>query len=88
MGIVLSPDGNSLWFAEIIGGKIASFDIQSEKLCRIPDRSAGMSISAGRISAGRNDCELLEHPYISIHAKMPRASLNQGLRTQLCNDRL
>jgi len=32
MGIVLSPDGKSLWFAEIIGNKIANFDIQSEKL--------------------------------------------------------
>lgn len=36
MGIVLSPDGNSLWFAEIIGDKIASFDIQSEKLVEYP----------------------------------------------------
>jgi virginiamycin B lyase len=32
MGIVLSPDGKSLWFAEITGNKIASFDIQSEKI--------------------------------------------------------
>lgn len=36
MGIVLSPDGNGLWFAEIIGDKIASFDIQSEKLVEYP----------------------------------------------------
>jgi virginiamycin B lyase len=32
MGIVLSPDGKSLWFAEIIGNNIARFDIQSEKI--------------------------------------------------------
>jgi virginiamycin B lyase len=32
MGIVLSPDGKSLWFAEIIGNKIARFDIQSERM--------------------------------------------------------
>jgi virginiamycin B lyase len=32
MGIVLSPDGKSLWFAEITGNKIARFDIQSEKM--------------------------------------------------------
>lgn len=32
MGIALSPDGKSLWFAEITGDKIASFDIQSEKI--------------------------------------------------------
>jgi virginiamycin B lyase len=31
MGIVLSPDGKNVWFAEIIGNKIARFDIQSEK---------------------------------------------------------
>jgi virginiamycin B lyase len=36
MGIVLSPDGDSLWFAEIIGNKIASFDIESEKLVEYP----------------------------------------------------
>ncbi|HKZ60838.1 MAG TPA: hypothetical protein VJZ68_00275 [Nitrososphaera sp.] len=36
MGIVPSPDGYSLWFAEIIGNKIASFDIQSEKLVEYP----------------------------------------------------
>jgi virginiamycin B lyase len=36
MGIVLSPDGKSLWFAEIIGKKIASFDIQSEKIVEYP----------------------------------------------------
>jgi virginiamycin B lyase len=32
MGIVLSPDGKSLWFAEITGNKIARFDIQTEKI--------------------------------------------------------
>jgi virginiamycin B lyase len=32
MGIVLSPDGKSLWFAEITGNNIALFDIQSEKI--------------------------------------------------------
>ena len=32
MGVVLSPDGKSLWFAEIIGNNIARFDIQSEKI--------------------------------------------------------
>jgi streptogramin lyase len=32
MGIVLSPDGKSLWFAEITGNKIARFDIQAEKI--------------------------------------------------------
>src|SRR5215216_394369 len=32
MGIVLSPDGKSLWFAEITGNNIARFDIQSEKI--------------------------------------------------------
>jgi virginiamycin B lyase len=32
MGIVLSPDGKSLWFAEITANKIANFDMQSEKI--------------------------------------------------------
>jgi streptogramin lyase len=32
MGTVLSPDGKSLWFAEIFGNKIARFDIHSEKI--------------------------------------------------------
>jgi virginiamycin B lyase len=32
MGIVLSPDSKSLWFAEITGNKIARFDIQAEKI--------------------------------------------------------
>ena len=32
MGIVLSPDGKSLWFAEILGNNIARFEIQSEKI--------------------------------------------------------
>jgi virginiamycin B lyase len=32
MGIVLSPDGKNVWFAEIIRNKIARFDIQSEKI--------------------------------------------------------
>ena len=36
MGIALSPDGKRLWFAEIIGNKIASFDIQSEKIVEFP----------------------------------------------------
>src|SRR5213593_74789 len=36
MGIALSPDGKRLWFAEITGNKIASFDIQSEKIVEFP----------------------------------------------------
>lgn len=36
MGIVLSPDGKSIWFAEIIGNKIARFDIQSERILEFP----------------------------------------------------
>ena len=32
MGLVLSPDNNSIWFAEIIGDKIGSFDINSKTM--------------------------------------------------------
>jgi streptogramin lyase len=32
MGITLSPDGNSVWFAEITGDKIARLDVSSEKI--------------------------------------------------------
>lgn len=32
MGIALSPDAKSLWFTEITGDKLASFDIQSEMI--------------------------------------------------------
>jgi virginiamycin B lyase len=32
MGITLSPDGNSVWFAEITGDKIARFDVSSGKI--------------------------------------------------------
>src|SRR6266704_3148846 len=36
MGIVLSPDGKSIWFAEITGNKIANLDIQSNKIIEYP----------------------------------------------------
>ncbi len=36
MGITLSPDGNSVWFAEIIGDKIARLDVSSGKLEEYP----------------------------------------------------
>jgi streptogramin lyase len=36
MGIVLSPDGKTIWFAEILGDKIASLDIQSNKIVEYP----------------------------------------------------
>lgn len=32
MGITLSPDGKSVWFAEIIANKIAKLDIESKKI--------------------------------------------------------
>lgn len=32
MGIVMSPDGKSIWLAEIIGDKIAKLDIESNKI--------------------------------------------------------
>jgi virginiamycin B lyase len=32
MGIILSPDGKTIWFAEITGDKIASFDTISNKI--------------------------------------------------------
>ena len=36
MGIVLSPDGKSVWFAEITGNKIANLDVQSNKIIEYP----------------------------------------------------
>src|SRR6266581_4339896 len=36
MGIVLSPDGKSIWFAEITGNKIANLDIHSNKIIEYP----------------------------------------------------
>jgi virginiamycin B lyase len=36
MGIALAPDGNSVWFAEIMGDKIAQVDIQSMKIIEYP----------------------------------------------------
>ncbi|HJT47876.1 MAG TPA: hypothetical protein VJ729_06800, partial [Nitrososphaeraceae archaeon] len=36
MGIVLSPDGKSIWFAEITGDKIASLDTISNKITEYP----------------------------------------------------
>ena len=36
MGIVLSPDGKSVWFTEITGNKIANLDIQSNKIIEYP----------------------------------------------------
>jgi virginiamycin B lyase len=36
MGILLSPDNNSIWFAEIIGNKIGSFDISSKHMVEYP----------------------------------------------------
>ncbi|HEX9319840.1 MAG TPA: hypothetical protein VF884_12985, partial [Nitrososphaeraceae archaeon] len=36
MGIVLSPDDNSIWFGEIIGNKIGSFDISSKRIVEYP----------------------------------------------------
>lgn len=32
MGIIMSPDGKSVWFAEIIGDKIAKLDVESNKI--------------------------------------------------------
>ncbi len=36
MGIVLSPDNSSIWFAEIIGNKIGSFDVISKRITEYP----------------------------------------------------
>ncbi|MDP9290632.1 MAG: hypothetical protein M3P08_20880, partial [Thermoproteota archaeon] len=36
MGIVLSPDGKSAWFAEITGNRIANLDVQSNKIIEYP----------------------------------------------------
>ena len=36
MGIMLSPDNNTVWFAEIIGNKIGSFDIESKTMTEFP----------------------------------------------------
>jgi virginiamycin B lyase len=36
MGIVLSPDNKSIWFAEITGDKIASLDIESNRILEYP----------------------------------------------------
>lgn len=36
MGIALSPDGKSVWFAEITGDKIARLDIESNKILEYP----------------------------------------------------
>jgi streptogramin lyase len=36
MGLELSPDNNSIWFAEIIGNKIGSFDISSKSITEYP----------------------------------------------------
>ena len=40
MGITLSPDNKSIWFAEIIGNNIGSFDIESNDILEYP---TGMS---------------------------------------------
>ena len=36
MGIVLSPDNKTIWFTEIIGNKIGSFDIESKIMTEFP----------------------------------------------------
>lgn len=36
MGLAISPDGNSIWFAEIIGNNIGSFDISSKTIKEYP----------------------------------------------------
>ena len=36
MGIVLSPDNKTIWFTEIIGNKIGSFDIESKIITEFP----------------------------------------------------
>ena len=36
MGLALSPDGNSIWFTEIIGNNIGSFDINSKTIKEYP----------------------------------------------------
>lgn len=36
MGLVLSPDGNGIWFTEIIGNNIGSFDIDSKTIKEYP----------------------------------------------------
>jgi virginiamycin B lyase len=36
MGLVLSPDNNSIWFTEIIGNNIGSFDINSKTIREYP----------------------------------------------------
>jgi virginiamycin B lyase len=36
MGIALAPDGKSVWFAEIMGDKIAQVDIESMKITEYP----------------------------------------------------
>ena len=36
MGITLSPDNKSIWFAEIIGNNIGNFDIESNNILEYP----------------------------------------------------
>jgi len=36
MGIVLSPDNKTIWFSEIIGNKIGSYDIESNTMTEYP----------------------------------------------------
>jgi virginiamycin B lyase len=43
MGIALSPDGKSVWFAEITGNKIANLDIESNRILEYPVLGSGGS---------------------------------------------
>ena len=36
MGVILSPDNKTIWFTEIIGNKIGSFDIESNSIVEFP----------------------------------------------------
>jgi virginiamycin B lyase len=45
MGIALSPDGKSVWFAEITGNKIANLDIESNRILEYPVIGSGSSSS-------------------------------------------
>jgi streptogramin lyase len=45
IGIVLSPDGKSVWFAEITGNRIANLDIQSKKIVEYPIIISGNSMT-------------------------------------------
>src|SRR5712692_1270635 len=55
MGIVLSPDGKNIWFAEITGNKIASLDIQSNKIIEYPVMGSASSSNNNGILSNQDN---------------------------------